>query len=54
MKRLGLEHDVFHDVVGQAVDVQVGQATFVELSLGIKINDKLDRYNVYEGQNTLA
>ncbi len=36
LKRLRLEHDVLHDVVGQAVDVQVGQTTFVELSLNIR------------------
>ena len=33
LERLRLEHDVLNDVVGQAVDVQLGQAGLVELLL---------------------
>ncbi len=48
LKRFWLEHDVLDDVISQAVDVQVGQATFVELSLSMKMNDKVDRSDIYK------
>ena len=31
MERLRLEHDVLHDIVGEAVDVEISQAGLVEL-----------------------
>jgi hypothetical protein len=31
LERLRLEHDVLHDIVGEAVDVEISQAGLVEL-----------------------